>query len=153
MIHREGREMMPTGHGSWTVCKRVSKETKQKEKQGRERLLFRWCIPEAAILDFKILKYFFINWQSPTLKLLMFAPTLPPHLWPRTASWSQTYRVKVWHIRGIPGLGTVAGQVCPNWYAPVTQVTSYSQHHSRRKVHVKQKRHHKQCVTLAELTG
>lgn len=80
----------------------------------------------------------------------MFAPTLSPHLWPRTASWSQTWRVKVWHIRGIPGFGTVAGQVCPTWDAPITQVISHSQHRSRREVHVKQKQHHKQCATLAE---
>lgn len=71
---------MPRGDGSWTVWKRGGKETEQKEEQGRNRLLLRWCTPEAAILDSKRLKYFFINWQSPTLKRLMFVPTLSPHL-------------------------------------------------------------------------
>lgn len=62
VIHRERQERLPIGDGSWTVCKR--QEMEQKEGQGRDRLLFSWCTPQAAILHFKILKYFFTSWQS-----------------------------------------------------------------------------------------
>lgn len=42
------------------------------------------------------------------------------------------------------------GRICPNWYARVTQVMDYFEHHSGREVPIRQKQHLDQSVTHAE---
>lgn len=94
------------------------------------------CSTQAAILDLKMLNDFFTNWQSAMVLSPLSFPQ-PCHL---IFAPGQPYDPEPKGLRCGPSgafQDSAPGQdrVCPNWYAHVTRVTGYFEHHSRRKVH------------------